>query len=52
MKILVIGCGSIGQRHIRNLVLLKEKNILAYDVDESKIKDVKKMLEPNNYNLN
>ena len=28
---LVIGCGSIGQRHIRNLVSLGIKTVLAYD---------------------
>lgn len=43
MKILVIGCGSIGKRHIRNLISIKEKNILAYDTDEKKLKDVKKI---------
>lgn len=29
---LVVGCGSIGQRHIRNLVELKVGRILAYDI--------------------
>lgn len=32
MRTLVIGCGSIGQRHIRNLQLLGEQEILAYDL--------------------
>lgn len=31
MKILVIGCGSIGQRHLRNLRALGEMELYAYD---------------------
>ncbi len=38
MKALVIGCGSIGQRHIHNLKKLKLKNLVAYDIDKNKIK--------------
>jgi len=41
MKILVIGCGSIGQRHIRNLVLIKTGKILAFDINKQKLKEVK-----------
>src|SRR3989338_7486882 len=40
-KILVIGCGSIGQRHIRNLRILKAGDIFAFDVDEEKLETVK-----------
>jgi len=40
---LVVGCGSIGQRHIGNLIGLNERKILAFDVradrrDEVKVK--------------
>ncbi len=40
-KILIIGFGSIGQRHYRNLVSLGYKNIAVFDIDEKKIKDQK-----------
>ena len=33
MKIAVIGCGSIGKRHIRNLLALGVHDIIAYDKD-------------------
>lgn len=32
MLILVVGCGSIGKRHIRNLKVLNAGDIIAYDV--------------------
>jgi len=38
-KILIIGFGSIGQRHWRNLLNLGYKNIYVYDTDESRIKN-------------
>jgi len=41
MRILVIGCGSIGQRHIKNLVFLKAGEILAFDIDRKKLEEVK-----------
>jgi predicted dehydrogenase len=31
MKFLVVGCGSIGKRHLRNLRALGEADLLAYD---------------------
>ena len=37
IKIAIIGFGSIGQRHYKNLLALGYKNIFVYDVDESKI---------------
>ncbi len=43
MKILVIGCGSIGQRHIRNLIFLKAGDIFAFDIDKAKLEAVKKI---------
>lgn len=42
-KILVLGCGSIGKRHIRNLIAL-DMRVAAFDVDAGKIDDVKKGL--------
>ena len=42
MQFLVIGCGSIGCRHIRNLISIGMKNILAYDTDIQRLKAVKK----------
>lgn len=33
MKIFVLGCGSIGARHLRNLKSLGFNNIIAYDLD-------------------
>lgn len=43
MKILILGCGSIGERHLKNLKKIFEGEILACDVDaktRKKIKDV------------
>jgi predicted dehydrogenase len=34
---LVVGCGSIGQRHIRNLGTLGAGRVLAYDSDQTKL---------------
>jgi len=36
MRFLVLGCGSIGKRHLRNLKKLGVKNILAHDVREDR----------------
>jgi len=36
MKIVVIGCGSIGKRHMRNILALKVGEVFACDVDEQK----------------
>ena len=41
MKIAVIGCGSIGKRHIRNLLSLKGNDVIAYDKDPWKLAEVK-----------
>ncbi len=40
MKILIIGCGSIGQRHIKNLLFMRAGKILAFDISRKKLKDV------------
>ena len=44
MKILVFGCGSIGKRHIKNLLTINAGRIFAYDVDNSKVDYVQKEL--------
>jgi len=46
MKFLVIGCGSIGKRHIRNLKSLGYEDIIAYDVKKERLKEVEE------YNVN
>ncbi len=33
LRIAVIGCGSIGSRHLRNLAYVGERDVLAYDSD-------------------
>ncbi len=33
MRIAVLGCGSIGRRHLRNLQSLEYADLLAYDPD-------------------
>lgn len=43
MKILIIGCGSIGKRHISNLIRLKQKNLLAFDINLQMLKDAQKI---------
>jgi predicted dehydrogenase len=37
MKFLVIGCGSIGERHIGNLLSLSSGEVLAYDTDSERL---------------
>lgn len=39
MKVLVVGCGSIGKRHIRNLLAMNVCDVTACDVDERKRMD-------------
>jgi len=41
MKFVVIGCGSIGERHIRNLNSLSAGEILAYDADPNRLNLIK-----------
>ncbi len=41
MKFLVIGCGSIGERHIRNLKVLTDQTILACDSDKERLRNIK-----------
>jgi len=39
LKVLIIGFGSIGQRHYKNLLSLGYENVFVYDVDPKKIHD-------------
>jgi len=41
MKILVIGCGSIGERHIRNIYSLGNHTIIAVDPNQIKLNKLK-----------
>ena len=43
-RFLVIGCGSIGKRHIKNLLSLEEKNVLAFDVRPDRRHEIKSHL--------
>ncbi|MEK7551827.1 MAG: Gfo/Idh/MocA family oxidoreductase [Patescibacteria group bacterium] len=38
-KLIIIGFGSIGQRHYKNLLSLGYENVYVYDVDPKKIQD-------------
>lgn len=40
MKFLVIGCGSIGQRHLKNLISLNQE-VIACDLDENLLESIK-----------
>jgi len=42
MKILVIGCGSIGERHIRNLKALSVGEIFAHDINVKTLSEIGK----------
>jgi len=44
MNILVIGCGSVGKRHLRNLLSMNAGRIFAYDIDTSKVELVQQEL--------
>ena len=39
MKILIAGLGSIGRRHLRNLIALGEKDIILYRTGKSTLDD-------------
>jgi predicted dehydrogenase len=41
MKVLVIGCGSIGERHIKNLKSLFAGTIIASDIDSNRLRLIK-----------
>lgn len=48
MKFLVVGCGSIGERHIRNLMAL-DQQVEAYDVAENRLLEMQKKYEIKTY---
>lgn len=41
----MIGCGSIGKRHIRNLLKLKVRDIAAYDVRSDRCEEAQKQFD-------
>ena len=43
MSFIVIGCGSIGKRHIKNLLSLTQEKIYAFDIDSCKLREVNKI---------
>lgn len=40
MKILIVGCGSIGQRHFKNLTTFSNADIIAYRSKKKRIPDI------------
>jgi len=40
MKILVVGCGSIGERHLSNLLSLGHHDVAVCDANETRLKDI------------
>lgn len=42
MRFLVVGCGSIGERHIRNLIALRAGEIIACDTNLERLSAIKK----------
>ncbi|MFB0500162.1 MAG: Gfo/Idh/MocA family protein [Candidatus Hadarchaeaceae archaeon] len=49
MKILVVGCGSIGERHIRNLKSLAVDEIIACDTDHKRLSAIGKKYKIQTY---
>ena len=45
LRFLVIGCGSIGKRHISNLIALNAGAILAFDVREDRRREVESQFD-------
>ncbi len=45
MKFLILGCGSIGKRHLRNLLSIgvKPENIIAIDPREDRLEEIKNL---------
>jgi predicted dehydrogenase len=42
MKFLVVGCGSIGERHIRNLMTLQDVEILTCDSSQDRLSKIRR----------
>lgn len=49
MKILVVGCGSIGERHIRNLIDISSHNIIAFDTSKERLDVIKERYNVGTY---
>jgi predicted dehydrogenase len=49
MRLLVVGCGSIGKRHIRNLKALKAGEIIAHDLQPERRHEVEREYEVKAY---
>ena len=49
MRFLIIGCGSIGKRHLRNLEKLGYRDIHAFDVQQHVLKDIRQEFGINTY---
>ena len=43
MKIVVVGCGSMGRRRIRHALELAEANVAVFDIREDRVSEVKKL---------
>ena len=43
MRFAILGCGSIGQRHLRNLLAIGQSDIVAFDPTEEKRDEVKRL---------
>lgn len=41
MNILIVGCGSIGERHIRNLIGISDHTIIAFDTSNERLDFIK-----------
>ena len=50
MKFLVVGCGSIGQRHIQNLRNLSVGEIIVYRVKKRKLNEIEEKYRVRTYN--
>jgi predicted dehydrogenase len=40
MKFLIIGCGSIGKRHINNLIKLKVGEVFVFDINKERLNEI------------
>jgi len=45
MLIAVIGCGSIGVRHLRNLMMMGQENLIAVDTSAARLTDARAQVE-------
>lgn len=50
MKFLVIGCGSIGERHIRNLLSLSASEVSVFDIDARRLAAIADKYKIKTYN--